>query len=161
MGTSPCKLIFDPCMQLSPLQSIKLRERPAIQFCDQMHPNHSSTKFPCAGSLSSQDTEGPRVCPRAMHWLGSSWPFFAPCWYLPSLLHNLWKNRCSVEVFFVSFFPLQSTDKIICLAFFVWVFCCWVFFCCCYCCFRFFQENQRKARDRDAFSVKVFLFGEC
>lgn len=72
MGTSPCKLIFDPCMQLSPLQSIKLRERPAIQFCDQMHSNDSNTKYPCASSLSSQDTERPRVCPRAMHWLGSS-----------------------------------------------------------------------------------------
>ena len=59
------KLIFGPCIQLLPLQSIKLKERPAIQFWDQMHSNIGSRKLPCASSLCSHETARPRDCKSA------------------------------------------------------------------------------------------------
>lgn len=83
------KLIFGPCTQLLPLQSIKLKERPAIQFWDQMHSNNGSTKLPCASSLRSHDTARPRDCkslPEGDGLTGLFLSFLTPCCFLPSLV---------------------------------------------------------------------------
>lgn len=61
-----------------------------------------------------------------------------------------------MEVFLILFFPLQSTDEIICLGLLVLgvfggggvVLC-------------FFKKTREKRGTKDPFSVKMFFFGDC